>query len=259
MDRLEKEWFDLVRCSLIFMKEKLMAEQTKNIPKPDMALPSEDSHCAICDDAEGENSNAIVFCDGCNLAVHQDCYGVPYIPEGQWLCRKCTVSPENTVVSHQNYPQPKFLFNDYGSPAYFVQMKAALSSKRSTEIGCTSCVLFGFQRQGLRTMSLWNLLRGWIKSISSVGSWCVVAYIILEHMLTSLKLKKCSICGIRQGACIQCSKSSCFLAFHTTCARREKLLMPMKSAHGSEPATLACYCEKHLPVRRSAHSFSLFD
>lgn len=25
--------------------------------------------------------------------------------------------------------------------------------------------------------------------------------------------------------------------------------MPMKSAHGSEPATLACFCEKHLPVR----------
>lgn len=41
------------------------------MPKLDMALPLEDSTCAICDDYEGENSNAIVFCNGCNLAVHQ--------------------------------------------------------------------------------------------------------------------------------------------------------------------------------------------
>lgn len=61
--------------------------------------------------------------------------------------------------------------------------------------------------------------------------------------------QKCSICDIREGACIQCTKASCFLAFHATCARREKFLTPMKVTHGSEVPILACYCEKRLPVR----------
>ncbi|KAF9224082.1 hypothetical protein BS17DRAFT_780434 [Gyrodon lividus] len=194
MDRLEKEYFDL----------------TKNIPKPDYAMPSEDSTCAICDDSEGENSNAIVFCDGCNLAVHQDCYGVPYIPEGQWLCRKCTVSPENPV----------------------------------------SCILCPNEGGAFKQ----TVLGDWAHLLCAI--WIpetrVANEVFMEPITGSDKIPKqrwklkCSICGIREGACIQCTKTSCFLAFHATCARKEKLLMPMKSAQGSEPVTLTCYCEKHL-------------
>ncbi|KAI0832027.1 hypothetical protein BC628DRAFT_1351253 [Trametes gibbosa] len=195
MDRLEKEWFDL----------------SKNIPKSDMALPSEDSTCAICDDSEGENTNAIVFCDGCNLAVHQDCYGVPYIPEGQWLCRKCTVSPENPV----------------------------------------SCILCpnegGAFKQTVSGEWVHLLCAIWVPETTVANDVFMEPITGVEKISKQRWRLRCSVCDIREGACIQCTKASCFTAFHATCARKEKLLMPMKATQGSEAPTLACYCEKHLP------------
>ena len=52
----------------------------------------------------------------------------------------------------------------------------------------------------------------------------------------------------REGAYVQRSKTSCFLAFYTICAHKHRLLMLMKASGETELATLACYCEKHLPV-----------
>ncbi|KAH6915692.1 bromodomain and PHD finger-containing protein 3 [Coprinopsis sp. MPI-PUGE-AT-0042] len=196
MDRLEKEWFDL----------------TKNLPKPDLAMPSEDSTCAICDDSEGENSNAIVFCDGCNLAVHQDCYGIPYIPEGQWLCRKCTVSPENPV-------QCALCPNEGGA-------------FKQTVTGDWVHLLCAIWLPETRVAN--EVFMEPITGVEGISKqrWRLASGLCLLH---------------NSGACIQCNKNSCFVAFHTTCARTEKLLLPMKSTQGSEPMTLQAYCERHLP------------
>ena len=49
----------------------------------------EDAVCMCCFDGSSLEGNRIMFCDGCNAAVHQACYGVQEIPEGDFFCDRC--------------------------------------------------------------------------------------------------------------------------------------------------------------------------
>lgn len=195
MDQLEKEWFMLM----------------KRVPKPDMDLPAEDSCCAVCDDGEGENSNAIVFCDGCNLAVHQDCYGVPYIPEGQWLCRKCTVSPE-APVSCLLCPNEGGAFKQTSS-GHWAHLLCAI----------------------------------WIPEVVVQNQVFMEPIEHIENISKSRWRLRCSICKEPKGACIQCDIKSCYSAFHVSCARKQKFLCSMKTLPDQEEQPLRAFCERHLP------------
>lgn len=39
--------------------------------------------CDVCRSPDSEDGNEMVFCDSCNICVHQACYGITVIPPGK--------------------------------------------------------------------------------------------------------------------------------------------------------------------------------
>ncbi|KAK2841664.1 hypothetical protein FQN49_006030 [Arthroderma sp. PD_2] len=221
MTKIEKEWHALERR---IPKPNPKPPQTQR-PRSSSAVAvngenpgsgeEQDSKCAICDDGDCENANAIVFCDGCDLAVHQECYGVPYIPEGQWLCRKCQLIGRGS-------PSCIFCPNTEGA------FKQTNTSKWSHLL----CAV-------------------WIPEVSIGNPSLMEPVIEIEKVPRSRWKLTCYICRQKMGACIQCSNKNCFVAFHPTCGRRAHLYLRMKLTPGA-PAVkdsneLKAFCDKHVP------------
>ncbi|KAJ3520011.1 hypothetical protein NM208_g13898 [Fusarium decemcellulare] len=221
MTKIEKEWHAL----------------EKRIPKPNPKPPQThrprsssaaavngepqageepDSKCAICDDGDCENTNAIVFCDGCNLAVHQECYGVPFIPEGQWLCRKCQ-------LCGRGVPTCIFCPNTDG----------AFKQTNSSKWAHLLCAM-------------------WIPEVSLGNHTFMEPVMDVEKVPKNRWKLTCYICRQRMGACIQCGNKNCYQAFHVTCARRSRLFLKMKTNQGALAVldggmVLKAFCDKHCP------------
>jgi hypothetical protein len=54
---------------------------------------------------------------------------------------------------------------------------------------------------------------------------------------------KCIVCNLVQGAPIQCANSRCKVAFHASCAQKEKMRMDMIDSE--ENLRFSAYCNKH--------------
>jgi hypothetical protein len=71
----------------------------EEVQKQMQSLDEDDSICMVCFDGASPEDNQIVFCDGCQVAVHQACYGLRDVPEGDFFCERCAALHEDPALN----------------------------------------------------------------------------------------------------------------------------------------------------------------
>ncbi|XP_032487754.1 protein Jade-1 isoform X3 [Phocoena sinus] len=176
----------------------------------------EDVVCDVCQSPDGEDGNEMVFCDKCNICVHQACYGILKVPEGSWLCRTCALGV-----------QPKCLL----CPKKGGAMKPTRSGTKWVHVSCAL----------------------WIPEVSIGSPEKMEPITKVSHIPSSRWALVCSLCNEKFGASIQCSVKNCRTAFHVTCAFDRGLEMKTILAENDE-VKFKSYCPKHSSHRKPDES-----
>uniref|UniRef100_A0A1E1XB81 PHD finger protein rhinoceros n=1 Tax=Amblyomma aureolatum TaxID=187763 RepID=A0A1E1XB81_9ACAR len=169
----------------------------------------EDVVCDVCRSPDSEEGNEMVFCDQCDLCVHQACYGIQRIPEGSWVCRTCALGIRPPCVL---------------CPARGGAMKSTRSGQKWAHVSC----------------ALWvpEVSIGCVEKMEPITK--------ISQIPPSRWALTCCLCRERMGACIQCSVKACKRAYHVTCAFENSL--EMKAVFDDNPddeVKLKSYCPKH--------------
>ncbi|XP_026038882.1 protein Jade-1 isoform X2 [Astatotilapia calliptera] len=176
----------------------------------------EDVVCDVCRSPEGEDGNEMVFCDKCNVCVHQACYGILKVPQGNWLCRTCALG---------------------------VQPKCLLCPKRGGALKPT--------RSGTKWVHVSCAL--WIPEVSIGCPEKMEPITKVSHIPASRWALSCSLCREHTGTCIQCSMPSCIVAFHVTCAFDHGLEMKTILAENDE-VRFKSFCLEHSNTSTNTNS-----
>ncbi|KAK9695198.1 hypothetical protein K7432_013103 [Basidiobolus ranarum] len=179
------------------------------------------SSCVICGGEDGSKKNAIVFCDGCDIPVHQKCYGIDVVPPGnqKWFCQRCA----DKIPVDQTIPI------------------------------CCDKTEGAFKRTDIPGSYIHVLCAKWNHAIDKSKDPWSVSSLLQESQI-------CYLCEKSSGICTQCCYSKvlengsirkCKRWFHVTCAVDAEILI-LNGSQGSSKLGLMCreHKEEHQNSRR---------
>ena len=178
--------------------------------------------CCVCGDAECEEENPQIMCDGpCGLSVHLTCYGVLSVPEGDWRCVACS----GGFPPRGGGAQPPACLICGEGPAAGM-MKAAKAS------GAPVHVLCALATEGVYFDSVMRM-----EGVTVVGG---------ERALDAHRAHKCGLCGARPGGvALRCRARGCKACVHPMCLFRGGHRLELRAGYTPDRAPIHCPEHQH--------------
>lgn len=214
-------------------KRAFKAAQSVELYSARNSAQFDDTPCTVCRNRESDDLNQILICDGCEVAVHQNCYGIRSVPDGAWKCEACAqgLDPNHLICELclaigggifkpiKNF-QPIFTSQDASSLPDHWRFKR-LRKHSPLAWGHVQC-------------AKWLALAG-LEKENGEGA-------IIQRPAKRADLEgHCYLCTREKGATTKCSDSGCSVRFHILCAQKKAFALTTSNSRHQ------AYCEAHTP------------
>ncbi|CAJ2662995.1 unnamed protein product [Trifolium pratense] len=185
---------------LAFLQEKYEPVHAKWTPE----------RCAVCRWVEDWDDNNMIICNRCQIAVHQECYGVKNVQDfTSWVCRVC----ETPDVERE----------------------------------CCLCPVKGGALKPTDVEMLWvHVTCAWFRrEVVFQDPLAMEPALGILRIPPNSFVKTCVICKQRHGSCTSCCK--CATYFHVMCASRAGYTMELHGMekNGTQITKKLIYCAVH--------------
>ncbi|KAF4324325.1 hypothetical protein BBO99_00001911 [Phytophthora kernoviae] len=189
-------------------QEEMLALSEVQTPPPTPVIEKkieEEVLCGVCCAPDSPENDPIVICELCGVAVHQTCYRLVALPEGDWYCHPCKQYMEVQDVGKNLIP------------THELECEAC-----NTKAGAFAPSVDGGWVHVACSMFLPELYMQDKHASRFQGRLDDLQVVCGVEKLRARRRLRCCFCkkSNDKGACAQCAVGKCTVAYHALCALR---------------------------------------